>query len=152
MKKQKRKGLSSTSITLGIFCALQIGIMTVFTLLRPNFLSVDNLIGLLNLVAPMALVGLGLTFVAVTGYADMSFHFVSCFGGMTMSYMIAQGVPALPAILIGCGAGGVFGVINGFMVGRFKLPDMVATLGLGAIAFGMAYLYSGGTQIYENFA
>ncbi len=135
-----------------IFCALQIGIMAVFTLLRPSFLSVDSLIGLLNLLAPMALVGLGLTFVAVTGYADMSFHFVSCFGGMTMSYMIARGLPALPAILIGCCAGGLFGVINGFMVGRFKLPDMVATLGLGAIAFGMAYLYSGGTQIYENFA
>jgi ribose transport system permease protein len=71
---------------------------------------------------------------------------------MTMSFMIAQGLPALPAVLIGCGAGAIFGVINGFMVGRFKLPDMVATLGLGAIAFGMAYLYSGGTQIYENFA
>jgi len=150
--KQPRKGISSKSIALGVFCVLQIGIMAVFALLRTSFLSVDNLIGLLNLIAPMALVGLGLTFVAVTGFADMSFHFVSCFGGMTMSYMIAQGLAPLPAILIGCGAGAMFGVVNGFMVGRFKLPDMVATLGLGAIAFGMAYLYSGGTQIYENFA
>jgi len=150
--EQARKGISSQSIALGIFCVLQIGIMGAFTLLRSNFLSVDNLIGLLNLIAPMALVGLGLTFVATTGYADMSFHFVSCFGGMTMSYMIAQGLAPLPAILIGCGAGAMFGVVNGVMVGRFKLPDMVATLGLGAIAFGMAYLYSGGTQIYDNFA
>jgi len=149
---RRKKGVSSELITLVVFCALQIGIMGAFAALRPRFLSVDNLLDLLNMIAPMALVGLGLTFVAVTGYADMSFHFVSCFGGMTMSYMIAQGLAPLPAILIGCGAGGVFGVINGFMVGKFKLPDMVATLGLGAIAFGMAYLYSGGTQIYENFA
>lgn len=147
-----RKGISSKSITLGIFCLLQIVIMAVFTGLRPNFLAVDSLLGLLNLIAPMALVGLGLTFVAVTGYADMSFHFVSCFGGMTMSFLIAQGFPPLLAILLGCGAGGLFGVVNGLMVGRLKLPDMVATLGLGAIAFGMAYLYSGGTQIYKNFA
>jgi len=124
--------------------------MGVFAVLRPRFLSVDNLLALLNLMAPMALVGLGLTFVAVTGYADMSFHFVSCFGGMTMSYMIAQGVSPLPAILIGCGVGGAFGFVNGFMVGKFKLPDMVATLGLGAIAFGMAYLY-GGKQITDGF-
>ena len=152
MMERRRKGISSELITLGVFCALQIGIMGVFTDLEPRFLSADNLLGLLNLVAPMALVGLGLTFVAVTGYADMSFHFVSCFGGMTMSCMIALGVAPLPAILVGCGAGGAFGVINGFMVGKFKLPDMVATLGLGAIAFGMAYLYSAGTQIYDNFA
>ncbi|MCP4377436.1 MAG: ABC transporter permease [bacterium] len=148
---KQRKSISSELITLGIFCVLQISIMGVFTVLCPNFLTTDNLIGLLNLMAPMALVGLGLTFVAVTGYADMSFHFVSCFGGMTMSYMIAQGVPPLPAILIGCAAGGVFGLINGFMIGKFKLPDMIATLGLGAIAFGMAYLYSEGTQITDHF-
>lgn len=152
MMAQGRKGISSELITLGVFCAIQIGVMGVFAVLRPSFVSVDNLLGMLNLIAPMALVGLGLTFVAVTGYADMSFHFVSCFGGMTMSYMIALGLPPLPAILIGCAAGGAFGVINGLMVGRFKLPDMVVTLGLGAIAFGMAYLYSGGQQIYENFA
>ncbi len=150
MMARRRKGISSELITLGVFCALQIGIMGVFAVLRPRFLSVDNLLALLNLMAPMALVGLGLTFVAVTGYADMSFHFVSCFGGMTMSYMIAQGVSPLPAILIGCGVGGAFGFVNGFMVGKFKLPDMVATLGLGAIAFGMAYLY-GGKQITDGF-
>ena len=150
MMARRRKGISSELITLGVFCALQIGIMGVFAVLRPRFLSVDNLLALLNLMAPMALVGLGLTFVAVTGYADMSFHFVSCFGGMTMSYMIAQGVSPLPAILIGCGVGGGFGFVNGFMVGKFKLPDMVATLGLGAIAFGMAYLY-GGKQITDGF-
>lgn len=150
MMARRRKGISSELITLGVFCALQIGIMGVFAVLRPRFLSVDNLLALLNLMAPMALVGLGLTFVAVTGYADMSFHFVSCFGGMTMSYMIAQGFSPLPAILIGCGVGGAFGVVNGFMVGKFKLPDMVATLGLGAIAFGLAYIY-GGKQITDGF-
>jgi len=152
MMPDRRKKISSELITLAIFCMLQVGIMIVFTVLRPNFMSVSNIMSLLNLAAPMALVGLGLTFVAVTGYADMSFHFVSCFGGMTMSYMIALGLGPIPAILIGCAAGGVFGLANGFMVGRFKLPDMVATLGLGAIVFGMAYLYSGGQQIYENFS
>ena len=152
MTALRRKGISSELITLGIFCVIQIGVMSVFTALRPSFVSVDNLLCLLNMVAPMALVGLGLTFVAVTGYADMSFHFVSCLGGMTMSYMIALGLPPLAAILIGCAAGGIFGLVNGFMVGRFKLPDMVATLGLGAIAYGMAYLYSDGEQIYQNFA
>jgi ribose transport system permease protein len=152
MTNKQRRGISSELITFAVFCVIQIGVMVVFAVLRPSFVSVDNFISLLRMIAPMALVGLGLTFVAVTGYADMSFHFVSCFGGMTMSYMIALGLDPVSAILIGCAAGGVFGAINGLMVGRFKLPDMVCTLGLGAIAFGMAYLYSGGTQIYENFA
>lgn len=149
---RKPAGISSERITLLVFCGLLAAIMAVFTALRPRFLSVENLLALLNLVAPMALVALGLTFVAVTGYADMSFHFVSCFGGMTMSYMISLGLSPAPSILIGCGAGGLFGLVNGFLVGRFKLPDMVATLGLGAIAFGLAYLYSGGNKIFDNFS
>jgi ribose/xylose/arabinose/galactoside ABC-type transport system permease subunit len=35
-------------------------------------------------------------------------------------------------------------------VGKLKLPDIVTTVGIGAIAWGFAYMYSGGAYIYGN--
>ena len=47
MMERRRRGISSELIAFGIFCALQIGIMRVFTVLEPRFMSVDNFLGLL---------------------------------------------------------------------------------------------------------
>ena len=152
MMGPRRSRLSSEAITLGVYVCLLIVIGIVFRrLIGESFLTVANFVNLFKHMSVTALVGLGLTFVIAVGYADMSFHFVSCFAGMTTGYLIACGVSPVWSVVVGCGSGAAFGAINGVMVGRFKLPDMVATLGLGAIAFGMAYLYSRGSYIFTNF-
>ena len=151
MMERKKTAITGDLVTLAVFFILLVVIAGVFAVLEPTFRTGGNMVNLFKHMSVIALAGLGLTFVVSVGFADMSFHFVSCFSGMTMSYMIAKGLPPIPAILIGCAGGLIFGVINGIMVGRFKLPDMVATIGLGAIAWGMAYLYSEGSYIFTNF-
>jgi len=151
MNERRKTGFSAETGILLIFFVLLAGLAGTFALLAPTFLSGGNMGNLLKHMSVIALAGLGLTFVIAVGFADMSFHFVSCFAGMTMSYMIARGLPPAPAIAIGCAGGLAFGVVNGLLVGRFKLPDMVATIGLGAVAWGMAYLYSEGSYIFTNF-
>ena len=150
--KSKTRAIRSETITVVVFVALLLVTAAIFAVLRHDtFLPVRNVKLLFKHMTTTALVGLGLTFVIVVGFADMSFHFVSCLASMTMAYMISQGVHPAGAVLIGCGAGLVCGAINGVMVGRFKLPDMVATIGLGTIAWAAAHFYSHGSQIYENF-
>lgn len=140
------------TITAIVFLALLIAVAGTFAALRPDvFPTQRNLKLLFKHMTVTALVGLGLTFVIVVGFADMSFHFVSCLGSMTMAYMISLGVHPAPAVLVGCGAALVCGAINGIMVGALKLPDMVATIALGTIAWAVAHFYSHGSQIYENF-
>lgn len=152
MMNPRRSRISSETITLAVYLCLLVIIGIVFRrLIGESFLTVANFVNLFKHMSVTALVGLGLTFVIAVGYADMSFHFVSCFAGMTTGYLIACGLSPAWSVLAGCGSGAAFGAINGVMVGRFKLPDMVATLGLGAIAFGMAYLYSRGSYIFTNF-
>jgi ribose/xylose/arabinose/galactoside ABC-type transport system permease subunit len=147
----RRKLLSAQTAVLAVLCLLLLGLAATFASLNAQFLTTRNAMNLLKHMSVIALAGLGLTFVIAVGQADMSFHFVSCFAGMTMSYLIAQGQGPLAAIGVGCAAAAGFGLVNGLLVGRFKLPDMVATIGLGTIAWGLAYFYSEGSHIFTNF-
>jgi len=152
MADGKRMRLTGQGMTILAFLVLLVGIATIVELKTGKFLAEKNIEDLLTHMTYAALVGLGLTFVIVAGFADMSFPSISCLAAMTMSFMIARGLHPLACVSIGLAAGAVAGVANGVMVGRFKLPDMVATIALGSIAQGLAYLYSRGSHISENFA
>ncbi len=81
----------------------------------------------------------------------MSFHFVSCFGAMTMSYFIGIGSSPFFAVSVALFAAAMIGLVNGYLIGKFNLPDMVTSIGLGSAMYGFAYIYSGGRYIYRNF-
>jgi ribose transport system permease protein len=151
MSEPRRKSVAGETITLIVFFVLLACVAGAFAGASPSFRSAGNVVNLLKHMAPVALVGLGLTFVLAVGFADMSFQYVCCLSGMTMSYLIARGLPPMASVLIGCLVGMAFGAINGVLVGRLRLPDMVASIGVGSIAWSLAYLYSGGAHIYENF-
>lgn len=151
MADSRKTRLGGQGVTVIVFLALLLALVAAAEIATGKFLSEDNIDDLLTHMTYAALVGLGLTFVIVAGFADMSFHFVSCFAAMTMSFMIARGMHPVASVLTGLAAGAAAGLLNGIMVGRFRLPDMVATIALGSIAQGLAYLYSRGSHIRENF-
>jgi simple sugar transport system permease protein/ribose transport system permease protein len=88
---------------------------------------------------------------------------VGCFAAMTTSYLNKMDIMmdsfmigsihsfVIPAVLAGIAVGCAWGLLSGIAVGLFKMNDMVTTIGTGFIAFGMAYLYSKGSFIYDNF-
>jgi ribose transport system permease protein len=147
----RRAGISQDTISVIIFFVVLAIVMLVFTLLTDTFFTIGNLTQALKHLSTTSLVALGLTFVVVVGHSDMSFHFVSCFAGMTMSFFIGRGLPPVPSIIFGLLGGALFGLISGIAVGKFKLPDMIATIAIGSTAWGMAYLFSNGNYIYKNF-
>ncbi len=148
---ERRARLSQDTISVVIFFLVLATVMFAFSMGSDKFFTVANFAQALKHLSNTSLVALGLTFVVVVGHSDMSFHFVSCFAGMTMSFFIGRGLPPLPSILFGLLGGLLFGFISGIAVGKFKLPDMIATIAIGSTAWGMAYLYSNGNYIYKNF-
>ena len=85
----------------------------VFGLIEPNIFTTNNMLNLLRSMAKYLLVGVGQGVILITGNIDLS---------------------------IGCLA---VGVINGLLVGKFKLPPFIATLGTMFCARGVAYLANG---------
>ena len=116
----------------------------VFGIINPLFFSRDNTVNLLRQVAPILIIGIGQSFVLITGGIDLSIGSVagmSCM--MSATLMTAGRMHAIPAILITllCCCG--IGLINGILIAKAKLPAFIATLGTMIIARGIAQLVNG---------
>ena len=133
------------------FIILLAGAALVFQTLNNSFLSFDSVINMLKTVSTMAIAALGLMFVIIIGYSDISFYMNCCFSAMFMAWLIAQGWHPVFAIIAGLASGFAWGAVSGFAVGYFKLPDIISTIAVGSIAFGAAYVFSDGTFIFDNF-
>ena len=147
----KRKQILSDDLKPIVIFLIMIGfIVVVFSLMHEQFLTARNISTMLKHASISAIFALGVTFVDVVGHFDMSFPMVCALAGMTTSFLIAQDIHVVPSVGLGLAVAVVFGLLNGVAVGKLKLPDIVTTVGTGALAWGFAYMYSGGAYIYGN--
>lgn len=131
-----------------VFLAL---IAMAFTLVEPRYASHANLSGIARHMAANGLAALGLTFVVIVRRFDLSIAGVAAFTGMTMGAAIAAGWPLWAAIITGIATGAVIGAVSGIAISWLRLPDIVTTIAVGSVCAGMAFLYTGGRSIFQNF-
>src|SRR6201996_31321 len=136
------------------FIAL-IVLMAVFTGLAPGkFLTTSDLSLISQTTAPFLVMAVGETFVILTAGIDLSVGFVLVLSGVVAGeYYVhnggtnAGGGTILVGVLIGLATGGAYGLMQGFMVAKLKIPPLIATLaGLGG-AEGLSYLITGGHDV-----
>jgi erythritol transport system permease protein len=141
-------------VRLRAFVAL-IGLVVVFSLLTPAFLTTGNLAILIKHVAINAILAIGMTFVILSGGIDLSVGSVAGLAGMIAGGLISQGLvlhafgqvvyfQAWLVILIALAGGVAAGALNGLLVARLRVPPFIATLGVLYVARGSAMLLSGG--------
>jgi len=139
-RSSMRPGLSLT--TLGPLVALLIaGVF--FTTQSDRFLTGPNLSLVVQQVMVVGTLGIGQTLVILTAGIDLSNGAVMALGTIVMtSLAVNAGVPAPIAIVIGLLVCGAFGVLNGLLVTRLRLPPFIVTLGTLNIAFALTHIYS----------
>jgi ribose transport system permease protein len=112
----------------------------VFSAMDPLFYGPMNVTNMLRQIAPILLIGVGQSVVLVTGNIDLSIGSVMGMSCMTSATMMTSGLdPMLAAalsMLLCCG----FGVLNGELTSRVKMPSYVATLGTMLICRGIAQI------------
>ena len=86
------------------------------------------------------LIGIGQSFVMITGNVDLSIGSVVGMSAMISATMMTKGMNPIVAIIVTIVLALVVGVVNGYLVGKFKLPPFIATLGTMFIARGIAYI------------
>jgi fructose transport system permease protein len=75
---------------------------------------------------------------------------VMALGSIVMTkFAVELGMPAPLAILCGIGVTAAFGLMNGLLVTRIKLPPFIVTLGTMNIAFAITQLYSGAQTVSD---
>ncbi len=134
-----------------LFAILFIAVITTFQILQPQFLSSANIINIAQSVSTTVIAAIGLTFVISINRSDISFYMTCCFCGVLMAWLVSIGWHPVPAIIVGVLMGSVWGFISGFAVGQLKLPDIITTIAIGSIAFGLGYIFSDGAFIMTNF-
>ncbi len=116
----------------------------VFGVINPSFFSGENTTNLLRQVVPIMIIGIGQSFVMITGGIDLSIGSVAGMSSMIsatlmtragMDPWLASGLTLVACCLVG--------LINGFLVSKTKLPAFIATLGTMIIARGIAQLANG---------
>jgi ribose transport system permease protein len=133
------------------FAVILLVIGGIFQLLAPVFLTSDNLHALFRHMAVQGIVAIGLTFVIVVRQFDLSLPGVASLGAMTLGFALSQDGNLLIAVAACAAVGLAVGLVNGIVVGGFRLPDVVATIAIGSIAYGLAFVYNGGSSYSDNF-
>jgi fructose transport system permease protein len=128
--------------TLGPFIALLLACVF-FASQSERFMTTQNFALILQQVMVVGVIAIGQTLIILTAGIDLSCGMVMALGSIVMTKFAADfGLPAPLAILCGIAATTLFGLLNGLLVTRIKLPPFIVTLGTLNIAFAVTQLYS----------
>jgi fructose transport system permease protein len=135
--------------TLGPFIALLLACIF-FATQTDRFLTGENFSLVLQQVMVVGVIAIGQTLIILTAGIDLSCGMVMALGGIVMTKLAVEvGLPAPLAILCGIGVTGLFGLLNGLLVTRIKLPPFIVTLGTLNIAFAITQLYSNAQTVTD---
>ncbi|MGI8882300.1 MAG: ABC transporter permease [Jatrophihabitans sp.] len=130
-------------------------VIVIFSVMEPSkFLTIFNMRGIVINTSILALLGVGMTFVIITGGIDLSVGSILVFSGVvadkTMGAMGGQGwgasfVGLLVALICGFG----WGLVNGVLIARAKVPPLIVTLGTLGMALGLAQVITSGVDLRD---
>ncbi len=118
----------------------------------PYFLTVNNFLNIARQTSINAILAVGQTMVIICGGIDLSVGAVlalsASMSAVAMSYWgLSFGV----GILLGLGTGALAGFMNGIIITKGRIPDFIATLGMMAVARGLALILTGGLPVPSHF-
>ncbi len=113
-------------------------LFVVFAIISPHFATQNNVMSIALQTSTIAFMGMGVTFVILTGGIDLSIGSVVALAGVAAAMFVNAGIAIPFAMLFGVLVGTICGLINGLCVTRLFLPPFIATLGMMMIARGVA--------------
>lgn len=120
----------------------------VFSFSSEYFLTVRNLLNVLDQVTVLGILAIGMTAVIVTGGIDLSVGSVLALSMMMMGYVYDyHSVPLPIAMVLAVLVGALAGLTSGLMITVARLPAFIATLAMMSIARGLANLPTDGRQV-----
>ncbi len=120
----------------------------IFSVTSSAFMTVNNAMTIALQVTSIAFLGIGATYVIITGGIDLSVGSVLALAGVVAALAVKDlSLPIPLAMLLGILTGSLCGLINGFVITKLKLPPFIATLGMMLIARGVALQITGARAV-----
>lgn len=112
-----------------------------------HFLTGRNQINLLRNISLNGIIGLGMTFIILTGGIDLSVGSTVSVVAVSVAALLKNGVNPFLAVLAGILIGAAIGLINGLGVTKGKIPAFIMTLGTMTALEGVALIISAGKPV-----
>ena len=119
--------------------------------INPRFLTLNNIINILQSISVLGLITLGMAILMLSGGLDLSVGNIMVLSGCTIAVMIDNN-PDNPSIVpiavcVGLTIGFVAGAINGIIISKSRCMPLIISLGMSGIYFGLALLITGGSYL-----
>lgn len=142
-----KKTLTHFSIRYG-FLIIMVLLFIFFSITRPVFLTPSNLLSILLGLTIYAILALGETFPLIVNGMDLSIGAIASLSVMVSSYcMVILELKGYYAIIICLLMGATIGLINGLLIVKLKIPDLLTTLGMMFLVQGLQLIPSAGRSI-----
>ncbi len=142
----------TTAVSAGVarwgFIAVTVLLIAFFAATEPSFRTLDNALGMLKFIAPVAIAGLGVALAMTVGGIDLSVGasagFAVSISAWTMVVGNQVGGVAIATVLLG---GAIIGGVNALLVVVAKIPDLLATLTTMFVVVGLKLILVNGQSI-----
>jgi len=115
------------------------------SLYSSSFVSPEYLLQQLKVASFLGVIATGMMIVILLGQIDLSVPWVVAVGGMMSTAATAWGpAGSFFAIPVGVACGVALGLVNGVGVAYLRIPSMVVTLAINAVAQGLMVVHTGG--------
>lgn len=146
MRKKIKNNLSSNEM---IVVYIIFGLSMLIGTVNPVFFGTSTLISLSRSMLVTLIFAICEMIVIISGGIDVSFPAISCISlYTTIKFLLLTGIdnPLFAFIMAGL-IGMIFGALNAFLIVKFKIAPLIATLGVSSVANGGTLAFLGTDEI-----
>jgi ribose transport system permease protein len=126
-------------------------ILIMFSILRSDaFFTFNNFVNITRQISLLVVIALGATLVMSVEEFDLSVGAMASLGGVIAAKMAVAGMPILLCFAVPVAACFIVGLVNGWIVTRFKVLSFITTLAMSTIIGGFTFWFTGGATVFQN--
>lgn len=129
-------------------------LFVVLSFASDSFLTLNNLLNVVDQYAPLAIIAIAATLVLISGNFDLSVGAIFAFSGVVAA-QLANSASVAAGLVAGCVMGAALGLANGMFVTVAGISSFIATLATGIVISSASIVLTGGELVSvsnESFA
>jgi ribose transport system permease protein len=131
-----------------VLIAVIVVLWVALSLATPAFLTSGSIVPLFVATAPVALIGIGMTVIIITGGIDVSVgSIVMVCSVVVAQQLVSSDLPLPLAVLLSVAVGGALGLVNGVLIAYGRVHAIIITFGTANLFRFLGLQLFGGTTV-----
>ncbi len=139
---KKLTSLNEIGLIIGL-----VALIVMFSSVSPVFFTLDNIINVIRQISILGIMSIGMTMVIVVGEIDLSVGSTYGMTAMLTAVLMSMGLSIVLSVVIALSVGVLVGLANGVLSTYFRIPSLIATLGMLNVIRGASLMMTGGLPI-----